>query len=184
MSTAMIIVLIVSIVAIGAAVWMFVEKRRTQRLRTKFGPEYDRMVQQSDRRQAESVLEKRTKRVEKFHIRSLTTDERSRFAEAWKREQARFVDDPRMAVGNADRLVGEVMRARGYPMAEFDQRADDISVDHPQVVENYRAAHDIAARDSRGDTSTEDLRQGMVYYRALFVELLEEPVLEPQEVRR
>lgn len=184
MSTAMTIVLIIAFVAVAAALWMFFEKRRTQRLRTKFGPEYDRMMQQTDRRQAESALENRAKRVEKFHIRSLTNEERPRFAEAWKREQSRFVDDPHVSVGNADRLVGDVMRARGYPMAEFEQRAADISVDHPQVVENYRAAHDIAARDSRGQATTEDLRQAMVYYRALFVELLEEPVLEPQEVRR
>jgi FtsZ-interacting cell division protein ZipA len=184
MSTATTIVLIIAIVAIAAAVWMFLEKRRTQRLRTKFGPEYDRMIQQTDRRNAESALEKRVKRVEKFPIRRLTSEEQARFAEAWKREQARFVDDPRAAVGNADRLVGEVMRARGYPVAEFEQRAADVSVDHPRVVENYRVAHDLAARDSRGQAATEELRQALVYYRALFVELLEEPTMEPQEVRR
>lgn len=139
------------------------------------------MVEQSDRRRAESVLEHRAKRVEKFHIRSLSTEERSRFAEARKREQARFVDDPRVAVGNADRLVGEVMRTRGYPMAEFEQRAADISVDHPQVGRELSCRQ---RHNSRGDTRTEDLRQAMVYYRSLFVELLEEPVLEPQEVRR
>jgi len=184
MSTAMTIILIVAILAIAAAVWMFFEKRRTQQLRTKFGPEYDRMLQHTDRRHAESALEDRSKRVAKFNIRRLTVDERLRFADAWKREQARFVDDPRLAVGNADKLVGEVMRARGYPMAEFEQRAADISVDHPHVVENYRAAHEIAARESSGNATTEDLRQAMVYYRALFVELLEEPVMETQEVRR
>jgi len=114
----------------------------------------------------------------------LTNEERPRFTEAWRREQSRFVDEPRVAVGNADRLVGDVMRVRGYPMAEFEQRAADISVDHPQVVENYRAAHNIAMRDSGGEATTEDLRQAMVYYRALFVELLEEPALEPQEAHR
>jgi hypothetical protein len=184
MSTAMTIVLIIAIVAIAAAIWMFLEKRRTHQLRTKFGPEYDRVIQQGDRRQAESLLEKRAKRVGKFHIRHLTTEERPRFAGAWKREQALFVNDPHVAVANADRLVGEVMQARGYPMAEFDQRAADISVDHPQVVETYRSAHNIAARDSHGQATTEDLRQAMIYYRALFVELLEEPVRETQEVRR
>jgi hypothetical protein len=184
MSTAMTMVIIIAVIAVAATVWMFVEKRRSQRLRTKFGPEYDRMVQQGDRRDAESLLEKRAKRVEKFRIRPLTGEERQTFADSWKRVQARFVDAPAMAVGNADRLVGEVMRARGYPMAEFEQQAADVSVDHPQVVENYRAAHDIAARDTRGQATTEDLRQAMVYYRALFLELLEEPVLERQEARR
>lgn len=184
MSTAMTIVLIIAILAIAAAVWMFLEKRRTQRLRTKFGPEYDRMLEQTDRRKAESTLEDRAKRMAKYHVRPLMAEERPRFSEAWKREQARFVDDPRAAVGNADRLVGELMRVRGYPMAEFEQRAADISVDHPRVVENYRAAHEIAARDTREKATTEDLRQAMVYYRALFVELLGEPMLEPQEVRR
>jgi hypothetical protein len=184
MSTAMTIILIIAILAIAAAIWMFFEKRRTQRLRAKFGPEYDRMMQQTDRRHAESTLESRTKRVAKFHIRRLTAEERPQFADAWKREQARFVDEPRLAVGNADKLVGEVMRARGYPLAEFEQRAADISVDHPHVVENYRAAHEIALRDSSGNATTEDLRQAMVYYRALFMELLEEPVLATQEVHR
>ncbi len=184
MSTAMIILIVIAIVAIGFAIWMFFDKRRTQQLRTRFGPEYDRMVQQGDRRNAESLLEKRAKRVEKFRIRPLKAEEQQAFSESWKRVQVRFVDDPALAVGNADRLVGEVMRARGYPMAEFEQQAADISVDHPQVVENYRAAHEIAARDSRGQATTEDLRRAMVCYRALFVELLEEPVMEHQEVHR
>jgi ABC-type nickel/cobalt efflux system permease component RcnA len=184
MSPLTIIILIIAILACAAAAWMFFEKRRTQRLRTKFGPEYDRAVQQADRRHAESALEKRVKRVEKFHIRPLSLDERDRLSNAWKREQARFVDDPRLAVRNADRVVTEVMRARGYPMGEFEQRAADVSVDHPHVVENYRAAHEVAVQDSRGRASTEDLREAMVYYRALFLELLEEPALQSEEVRR
>ena len=178
------IAIVIGILAITGAVWVFLERRRTRRLKTQFGPEYDRTIQRTDRRRAESMLENRVKRVETFHIRPLTNEERPRFSQAWKREQARFVDNPRLAVEEADRLVGEVMRARGYPMTEFEQRAADISVGHPQVVENYRAAHEIAARDSRGLATTEDLRQAMVYYRALFLELLEEPTLEPQEVRR
>src|SRR5581483_2562391 len=113
----------------------------------------------------------------------LRNDERARFSEAWRREQARFVDDPRAAVNSADRLVGEDMQARGYPMSDFEQRVDAISVDHPQVVENYRIAHQIAINDSRGQGSTEDLRRAMVHYRALFEELLEEHVLEHQEAR-
>jgi len=184
MSTALAIVIIIAVIAIAFALWMFVEKRRTQRLRTQFGSEYDRMVQSSGRRRAETELERRTKRVEKFQIRKLSAEEQARFAESWRQEQAHFVDDPRSAVENADRLVGEVMRARGYPVGEFDRRAADLSVDHPRVVENYRLAHEIALRDSRGQATTEDLRRAMVYYRALFEDLLEEHVLEHEEVRR
>jgi len=184
MSTALAIVIVIAIIAIAFAVWMFVDKRRTQRLRTQFGSEYDRMVQASGRKQAETELEHRTKRVQKFQIRKLSTEEQERFAGAWRREQAHFVDDPRSAVENADRLVGEVMRARGYPLGEFELRAADLSVDHPRVIENYRIAHEIAVRDSRGEASTEDLRRAMVAYRALFEDLLEEHVLEHQEVRR
>ena len=184
MSPLVTILLIIVILAIAAAVWMFLEKRRTKRLRSKFGPEYDRALEHGDRRDAEAVLEKRAKRVEKFHIRPLTSEERASFGDAWKREQARFVDDPRGAVANADRVVTEVMRARGYPMGEFDQRADDLSVDYPHVIGNYRSAHEIAVLDSRGSASTEDLRRALVHYRALFVELLDEPSHKFEEVHR
>jgi len=184
MSTALAIVIIIAVIAIAFAVWMYVDKRRTQRLRTQFGSEYDRMVEASGRKQAETELESRSKRVQKFRIRSLSTEEQKRFAESWRREQAHFVDDPRAAVENADHLVGEVMRTRGYPVGEFERRAADLSVDHPRVVENYRSAHEIALRDSRGEASTEDLRRAMVHYRALFEDLLEEHVVEHQEVRR
>ena len=183
MTTALPIVIIIAVIAIAFAVWMFVDKRRTQRLRTQFGSEYDRMVQTSGRRQAETELESRTKRVQKFQIRRLSNEEQKRFAESWRGEQAHFVDDPRSAVENADRLVGEVMRARGYPVGEFELRAADLSVDHPRVIENYRIAHEIALRDSRGEATTEDLRRAMVSYRALFEDLLEEHIVEHQEVR-
>ena len=184
MSTVSIILIIVAICAVALSAWMFFEKKRTQRLRAKFGPEYDRMVEASGRRPAEATLEERAKRVEKMPIRALRNEERDQFAERWRKEQALFVDDPRLAVENADRLVIEVMRARGYPMGEFEQRAADISVDHPRVVENYRAAHEIAARDSRGKVTTEELRRAMVHYRALFEDLLEEHVIVHEEVRR
>lgn len=183
MSTALAIVIIIAVIAIAFAVWMFIENRRTKNLRTRFGPEYDRMVQESGRRRAESELDRRAKRVEKFPIRPLSMEERSRYGDAWRKEQAHFVDDPRSAVENADRLVGEVMRARGYPVGEFETRAADLSVDHPRVVSNYRAAHEIAEHDKEGQANTEDLRRAMVHYRALFEELLEEHVLEHQEVR-
>jgi hypothetical protein len=122
--------------------------------------------------------------VEKLQIRKLSNEEQTRFAESWRKEQAHFVDGPRSAVENADRLVGEAMKARGYPVGEFEARAADLSVDHPRVIENYRIAHEIALRDSRGEASTEDLRKAMVCYRALVEDLLEEHALEHQEVRR
>jgi hypothetical protein len=185
LTPAMMVLIIVALLAIGAAVWMFIQKKRTQDLRTKFGPEYDKAVDiHGGRAHAESDLEKREKRVAKFKIRSLRDDERLKYAEDWRTEQSLFVDDPRTAVKHADSLVQDVMRQRGYPVSDFEQNAADLSVDHPRVVENYRVAHEIAIRDGRGQSSTEDLRRAMVSYRALFEDLLEQPVDKPVEVRR
>jgi hypothetical protein len=119
------------------------------------------------------VLLQRKERVEKFTIRELGTAERERFVTEWRTVQARFVDDPQGSVSAADTLVTRVMEARGYPMSNFEQRAADISVDHPQVVDNYRATHEIALRHRRGEATTEDLRKAIVYYRTLFDELLQ-----------
>jgi hypothetical protein len=164
---------------------MYIQKRRTQNLRSKFGPEYDKAVDSNkDRAHAESDLEKREKRVAKFNIRSLRSEERTKYAEDWRTEQSLFVDDPRTAVEHADVLVQDVMKRRGYPVSDFEQNAADLSVDHPRVVENYRTAHEIAIRDGRGQSTTEDLRKAMVSYRALFEDLLEQPVDRPVEVRR
>ena len=160
-------------------------KGRSERLRERFGPEYDRTVTQlEDRSRAEAELKAREKRVDRLDIRSLTEAERGRFAESWRSVQAQFVDDPARAIAEADRLVGEVMRGRGYPVGEFEERAADISVGHPHVVENYRAAHGIAVRSGRREASTEDLRQAMVHYRALFEELLEARATDRREVQR
>src|SRR5207248_1966430 len=138
------------------------------------GPEYDRLANEfGSPRRAESDLERREKRVEKIHIRALTKEEQSRFANAWREVQASFVDNPSTAVSRADGLVGDLMKTRGYPVGDFEQRAADVSVDHPRVVENYRAAHAIAVRRERGEANTEDLRSAMVHYRALFEDLLE-----------
>ena len=144
-------------------------------MRERFGPEYQRVLQQEgDPRKAEGVLEFREKQREKFRIRPLSEEDRASFAVRWKEVQARFVDNPGGAVTVAENLVTEVMRARGYPIGEFEQRAADISVDYPLIVENYRAAHEIAMRQNDGKASTEDLRQAMVHHRLLFQELLEE----------
>jgi len=170
------IVLIVGIIIVVAAILLF--KARTQKLKSKFGPEYDRLVRERGSSvTAEKELENRAKRVEKFNIRTLSEGECGQFAAEWKRSQERFVDDPRGAVAEADILVQKVMKARGYPVGgEFKQRAADLSVDHPRVVEHYRTAHDIAESDAThaasAPASTEDLRLAMKHYRALFEDLL------------
>jgi FtsZ-interacting cell division protein ZipA len=150
-------------------------KRRSKQLRDRFGPEYDRAVDQhGGRKEAEEKLTERQERREGLDIRSLEPDKQQRFAVEWRRVQGRFVDAPQEAVRESDHLVKEVMRQRGYPIEDFERRADDISVDHPHVVENYRSAGQIAERNERGETSTEELRQALVHYRALFEELLGE----------
>jgi FtsZ-interacting cell division protein ZipA len=172
----MIVVLVVAVIAIAAIAFGISRKHRSRKLRERFGPEYDRVVKrEGDVRKGEGVLEFREKRHHKFEIRPLSSTDRSNFLYRWNDVQSRFVDDPKSAVTQADSLVTDAMQARGYPMGDFEQRAADISVDHPVVVENYRAGHAIALRHSRGEASTEDLRQAMVHYRTLFQELLDQP---------
>jgi hypothetical protein len=181
-STAMVV--IVALIVVGALVWASMRQRRSTALRRDFGPEYDRVMhERGSKGKAESELEKRQERIAKLHIRPLTPGERAHYAEQWRMEQVRFVDEPRDAVNRADRLVEEVMKLRGYPVADFEQRAADVSVDHPHLVDNYRRAHDIAMRNSRGQAETEDLRNAMISYRSLFEDLLEErPVVT--DIRR
>jgi hypothetical protein len=164
-------------VVAGIAIWIFIRKRRTERLRTQFGgAEYTRTVKEGgSRRKAEAVLDERAERVEGLHIRPLAPGDRARFVESWGRVQAQFVDGPGGAVKDADQLLGDVMSTRGYPVSDFEQRAADISADHPLVLENYRAAHQNAIRQTQGAASTEDLRQAMIHYRTLFEELVGEP---------
>ena len=174
-----IVVAVVLLIAIGLAAWMFMQRRRSEELRERFGPEYTRAVDElGDERRAEAELAAREKRVKQFDIRPLIPQEQERFAQAWRSTQARFVDEPTAAIKEADRLVADLMRTRGYPTGDFEQRAADVSVDHPAVVENYRAARNIAIANERREASTEDLRKAMVHYRALFADLLEtsEPV--------
>jgi hypothetical protein len=177
-TTQIAIAIAVALMAVaGIAIWLFIRKRRTERLRTQFGgAEYTRAMKEGgSRRKAEAVLDQRADRVEGLHIRPLAPGDRARFVESWSRVQARFVDGPGSAVTDADQLLGDVMSTRGYPVSDFEQRAADISVDHPLVLENYRAAHQSALRQTRGQASTEDLRQAMIHYRTLFEELISEP---------
>jgi cytoskeletal protein RodZ len=167
-------ILIVVAVLVVVLAFFAARQRRSRKLRDQFGPEYDRTVAEAgDRKQAEARLEERTARRQRLDIVPLDPADRERYVEAWRQTQARFVDEPAEATREADRLITAVMRQRGYPIDDFEQRAADISVDHPQVVDDYRAAQAIAAANERSEASTEDLRQALVHYRSLFEELLE-----------
>lgn len=181
-----IVVLVIVIALVIAAVVGFslFHQRRSRRLRSRFGPEYDRAVREhGSAARAEDALLAREKRTQRMNLRPLSAPERDRFVQNWHDIQARFVDDPSGCIRDADRLVYEVMTARGYPMSDFEHRAEDISVDHPHVVQNYRSAHEIALSNQEGSATTEDLRKGLVYYRELFDNLVETPVAG-MEVRR
>lgn len=164
-------VIIVLLVIIGVLV---ARQQRSRRLKDNFGPEYSRVVaERGDQRSAERELSDRQRRLDKFEIRPLEPATRERYSERWKAAQRQFVDHPAAAVSEAHELVQQVMHDRGYPVdQDFEQRAADISVEHPDVVENYRAANSISIRASNGQASTEQLRQSMVHFRALFDDLL------------
>ena len=181
MDPKIILVIAAIIIVVIALAVVISRKRRSDALRQRFGPEYDRTLREHGPK-AETVLLQREKRVDKFHLRELAVDERERFISDWRTIQSRFVDDPRGAVSDADALLTRLMEARGYPMTDFEQRAADISVDHPQVVANYRAAHEIALRHRRGQASTEDLRNALIYYRSLFNELAQTKSADEKEV--
>lgn len=175
----LIIVVMVALLAIGA--WLFFNKRRSDHLRSQFGSEYDRQVEElGSRSKAEADLAQREKRVSQLTIRPLTPADQDRFMDRWTKVQATFVDDPERSIDYADALLAEVMSARGYPISDFEQRAGDISVDHPNVVQHYRAGHDIALRHSRGEANTDELRQALIHYRALFEELVTERAPAPE----
>jgi hypothetical protein len=171
----MVLMALVVVIAAAAVAWLLTQRRRRELLRERFGPEYDRTVQAvGTTGRAEAVLKERAKRVSTYHIRELGDEEGRRFSDAWRRVQAKFVDDPVAAVTEADALVNEVMTARGYPMSDFDRREEDLTVDHANVVHHYRAAREIATRHARRAASTEELRQALVHYRELFADLLGE----------
>jgi len=180
MDTRMVIpVVIVVIVAIVIVAIIVMRQRKSLQLKQRFGSEYDRAVNQhGDPRSAEAALAERERRVEKFTIRPLAPADREMYSANWMKVQRRFVDEPAAAVVEADKLVTAAMTARGYPMGDFEQRAADISVNYPQVVQNYRSARTIVVRHGEGRSSTEDLRQAMVHFRSLFTELLDIPKTE------
>jgi hypothetical protein len=167
------------ILAVAALAWLYGRRRRrttTAELRQRFGPEYERAIgEHGSEGRAEALLVAREKRVEKLKIHDLDPATREQFFGQWQAVQSRFVDDPKRAIIEADALVSTVMQARGYPVADFNQRAADVSVDHPRVVANYRSAHEIALRLERGEASTEDLRTATLHYRSLFEELVPIP---------
>ena len=173
MNTGLLIVIVVVVVIIALLAVVVARRRRSEGLQTRFGPEYPRTVARAgDRRAAEAQLAEREQRHRQLEIVELEPAARARYLEAWRAAQGRFVDDPATAIREADALVTEVLGERGYPVEDFEQQADDISVDHPDVVENYRAAQVLALANDQGLASTEDLRQAFVHYRSLFAELL------------
>lgn len=174
MDTNVVLIGLVIILLIAVGAWLLMRKRQSQALERRFGPEYSRAVDEmGDRDKAEAELLARQKRVAKLKLVALSPADAQHFTEAWRGLQSRFVDNPQGVLAEADRLVRDLMQRRGYPMGDFESRAADISVDHPQVVSHYRAAHAIAELDRQGQADTERLRQAVIHYRALFAELLE-----------
>lgn len=174
-TTWIVVGIIVALIIIGAGVLLW-RRQRSEGLKSRFGPEYVRAVEDSGgQRQAEHALQERAARVRKYDLHPLSADDHRRFTIAWRGVQAEFVDDPTAAAQAADDLLGDVMTARGYPAADIDQRLEDLSVDHGDAVQNYRLARDIARKHARGDAGTEDMRQAMLHYRTLFDDLLGEP---------
>jgi len=181
MTTTGIVILVAGVIIIALVALYLFQQNRTKTLRQHFGPEYDSAVRKyGSQPKAEQALAARQRRPEKLDIHPIPLHERERFSDHWHDVQVRFVDDPSTSIREADALVAEVMKARGYPVADFDRRAEDLSVDHPQVMRNYRAAHAVALRHEKGEASTEDLRQALVYYRDLFDELLEAHTTGPR----
>jgi len=185
MSNTLVIVLVVALAVIAVAAAIFYQREKTRKLKAKFGPEYDRLAQiEGSTRKAEAVLEARQKRVEKLNIRQLSREECDRFAAEWRGVQEHFVDDPRRSVADADRIMNEALRLRGYPVGDFEERAADLSVEHAAMMEDYRSAHKVAVEDERGQATTEDLRRAMQHYRNLFERVLDTHITHYEEARR
>jgi hypothetical protein len=167
------VLLVVVVIVLAAVLWAAARQRRSANLRQRFGPEYERTVESADDRQgAEQELLDRARRRDRLNIVALPEPARARYADQWRAIQERFIDDPAGSVGSAHALLDQVMAERGYPTRDFEEQADLVSVDHPRVVENYRAAYAVYRRQQDGQASTEDLRDALVRYRSLFDELL------------
>lgn len=167
--------ILAAIAVVAILLWVGVRRRRTERLRNRFGDEYDRTLEtQGKRATAEATLQERKERVARFDIRPLSPQERGDFIRDWREVKAVFVDSPVEAVHHADRLLAAIMKARGYPMADFDRRYEDLTVDHGEVARHYREGHEITERHRLGEASTEDLRQAMIHFEALFDDLVNE----------
>jgi hypothetical protein len=172
-TTVLIIAIAIAVVVIVVMLAMIARQRRTTSLQRQFGPEYDRTVETAEgRRAAERDLRQRERERERLELRPLPEPTRQRYAEEWRNLQARFVDEPAPSLAEADGLLSRVMRDRGYPVDDFDAQADLVSVDHPQVVENYRLAHKVHLENRSKRMTTEQLRVALVRYRSLFDELL------------
>jgi hypothetical protein len=174
MSSTQILILVIVIVAVVALAVLAWTMSRRAKLRNRFGPEYDRLVEErGDRTSAEKELRGREQRHAELPIKALSAEARIRYSQAWEEVQVRFIDAPNEAVGEADRLVTDLMAERGYPTGgEFDDRVADLSVEHAHTLGHYRDAHDVSLRNERGESTTEQLRQALVHYRALFADLL------------
>jgi hypothetical protein len=186
MDTNLMLVILMILALLAVAVFLHARRHASHTLERRFGPEYGRAVDEyGSRSKAEAELKARQKRVEQLHIAPLSPADAARFNADWKSLQARFVDNPKGSLVEADALVRELMHKRGYPMGDFESRAADISVDHPGVVDHYRAAHEIALLDRHGEVDTEGMRQAVIHYRALFADLLEveQPAAEERKLR-
>jgi hypothetical protein len=177
-----IVIIVAALLVIGFVAWTLGTKLRTDRLQRRFGPEYERTIEQAEsRKEAESELSARMKRRRELEIQPVSPETAERYTVEWRDVQARFVDQPSQAVKDADRLVTRLMQERGYPTDDFEQQAADVSVDHPNVVDNYRGAHTVWLSNEQGKAETEDLRRAMVHYRSLFEELLERETPEAEQ---
>jgi hypothetical protein len=185
MSPTQVVVLVIVVLVLAAVAAVAVVASRRRALRQRFGPEYDRAVAEQDSRSAaERELRERERRHAELELNPLSPESRAKYAAAWEELQVRFVDSPTETVGEADELVSRLIAERGYPTGDFSEQAAHLSVEHARTLGHYRDAHEIRLRNERGEASTEDLRQALVHYRALFADLLgEDPVGGPPEQR-
>lgn len=178
-TTFIVVVVVILLVIVGIAAMVIARTRRTKRLQEQFGPEYERVINEvGDESQAERELEERIAHVKALDIRPLSVEQVNHYALEWQETQRQFVDEPLKALQKADRLIREVMKAKGYPVEDFEQRVADISVNYPELVTDYRGMHRIAIRDTKEEVTTEEMRQAMIHGRALFENLMKQ---EPKE---